>query len=118
MRSRHFLDGSLAGGGEIDPVEREVVYEFGQLDEVSPAYAITIHKSQGSEFPVIVTPGSHQHRTLNLEPLSMCERILSRTGAVRESNSGHRERTLIGADSGTAIPKRSAEPPARASKAT
>jgi len=30
--------------------QREVVYEFGELDEVSLAYAITIHKSQGSEF--------------------------------------------------------------------
>ena len=31
-------------------------YEFGQLDEVELAYAITVHKSQGSEFPVIIMP--------------------------------------------------------------
>ena len=36
--------------------QREVVYDYGELDEISLAYAITIHKSQGSEFPVIVTP--------------------------------------------------------------
>ena len=35
---------------------REVTYEFGQLDELVHAYAITIHKSQGSEFPVVVLP--------------------------------------------------------------
>ena len=33
-----------------------VCYEFGQLDEVELAYAITVHKSQGSEFPIIIMP--------------------------------------------------------------
>jgi exodeoxyribonuclease V alpha subunit len=41
--------------------EREVVYDFGELDEVSHAYAITIHKSQGSEFPAVVIPIAMQH---------------------------------------------------------
>ncbi|WP_315116564.1 ATP-dependent RecD-like DNA helicase [uncultured Clostridium sp.] len=36
--------------------ERKVVYESIYLDELELAYAITIHKSQGSEFPVIVIP--------------------------------------------------------------
>ncbi len=36
--------------------EREVVYEFGELDELTLAYAISIHKSQGSEYPVCVIP--------------------------------------------------------------
>jgi exodeoxyribonuclease V alpha subunit len=40
---------------------REVVYDFHELDELSPAYAITIHKSQGSEFPVVVVPLAMQH---------------------------------------------------------
>ncbi len=35
---------------------RTVSYAFGELDELAPAYAITIHKSQGSEFPVVVIP--------------------------------------------------------------
>ena len=35
---------------------REVVYEFGQLEELQLAYAVSIHKSQGSEFPVVVLP--------------------------------------------------------------
>jgi exodeoxyribonuclease V alpha subunit len=40
---------------------REVTYAFGELDELSPAYAITIHKSQGSEFPAVVIPLATQH---------------------------------------------------------
>lgn len=35
---------------------RSVVYTYTQLDELELAYAITIHKSQGSEFPVVVMP--------------------------------------------------------------
>jgi exodeoxyribonuclease V alpha subunit len=38
-----------------------VVYEFNELDEVEPAYAISIHKSQGSEFPAVVIPLAMQH---------------------------------------------------------
>lgn len=36
--------------------ERLVEYDFSILDEIEPAFAITIHKSQGSEFPVVVLP--------------------------------------------------------------
>ncbi|AQS88437.1 hypothetical protein A0U93_11385 [Neoasaia chiangmaiensis] len=35
---------------------REVVYGFGELDELVLAYATTIHKSQGSEYPAVVIP--------------------------------------------------------------
>jgi exodeoxyribonuclease V alpha subunit len=44
--------------------QREVVYDFGELDEISLAYAITIHKSQGSEFPAVVTPLATQQYLL------------------------------------------------------
>ncbi|MDB6173313.1 MAG: ATP-dependent RecD-like helicase [Chthoniobacteraceae bacterium] len=40
---------------------RAVIYDFGELDEVSLAYAISIHKSQGSEFPVVIVPVATQH---------------------------------------------------------
>ncbi len=40
---------------------RSIIYDFGELDEVSPAYATTIHKAQGSEYPAVVIPLSIQH---------------------------------------------------------
>ena len=43
---------------------RRVTYDFGELDEVSLAYAVTIHKSQGSEFPAVVIPLATQHYVL------------------------------------------------------
>ena len=43
---------------------RIVSYDFNELDEVSLAYAISIHKSQGSEYPAIVIPLATQHYML------------------------------------------------------
>lgn len=43
---------------------RIVEYEFGELDEVSLAYATSIHKSQGSEYPAVVIPLAMQHYML------------------------------------------------------
>ena len=45
----------------IDFDGREVTYGFGELDEIVLAYAITIHKSQGSEYPAVVIPLTTQH---------------------------------------------------------
>ena len=36
--------------------QRWVEYSYVQLDEIEPAYAITVHKSQGSEFPTVIIP--------------------------------------------------------------
>jgi len=44
--------------------ERLVAYEPGELDELQLAYALTIHKSQGSEFPCVIIPVSTQHYVL------------------------------------------------------
>ena len=41
--------------------ERPVNYEYNEMDEIVHAYAISIHKSQGSEFPVVVIPLLTQH---------------------------------------------------------
>jgi len=43
---------------------REVTFEFSDLDEIVLAYAISIHKSQGSEFPAVVIPVLTQHYIL------------------------------------------------------
>jgi exodeoxyribonuclease V alpha subunit len=43
---------------------RLVNYNFGELDEVSLAYAVTIYKAQGSEFPAVVMPLATQHYVL------------------------------------------------------
>ncbi|RDH46594.1 ATP-dependent RecD-like DNA helicase [Zooshikella ganghwensis] len=55
---------------------RDVAYEMHELDELSLAYATTIHKSQGSEYPVVVIPIATQHFTL-------LERNLLYTGVTR-----------------------------------
>ena len=48
----------------VDYDGRVVEYEFGELDEVSLAYATSIHKSQGSEYPAVIIPLAMQHYTL------------------------------------------------------
>lgn len=60
----------------IDFDGRAVDYDFGELDEVSLAYAASIHKSQGSEYPAVVIPVSTQHYRL-------LERNLIYTGVTR-----------------------------------
>ena len=65
--------------------KRDVIYEFGELDELELAYAITIHKSQGSEFPVVVIP-------LAMQQYLLLQRNLLYTGVTR----GKRMVVLIG----------------------
>ncbi len=55
---------------------KDVSYQVNELDEVSLAYATTIHKSQGSEYPCVVIPMAMQHYTL-------LERNLLYTGVTR-----------------------------------
>jgi len=43
---------------------REVVYEFSDLDEIVPAYAVSVHKSQGSEYAAVIIPIVTQHYIL------------------------------------------------------
>jgi exodeoxyribonuclease V alpha subunit len=82
---KEVFNGDIGQITRIDPFEREVavkfdqrevVYVFGELDEVSLAYAITIHKSQGSEFPAVVIPLATQHYLL-------LQRNLVYTGVTR-----------------------------------
>jgi exodeoxyribonuclease V alpha subunit len=48
----------------LDFDQRQVEYDATEMDEVALAYAITIHKSQGSEFNIVVAPFSTQHYTM------------------------------------------------------
>jgi exodeoxyribonuclease V alpha subunit len=91
---KEVFNGDIGQVVKIDPLEREVtvsfaprevVYEFGELDELTLAYAITIHKSQGSEFPAVVIPLATQHYLL-------LQRNLVYTGVTR----GKRLVVLVG----------------------
>ena len=55
---------------------RAVSYGFGELDRLVPAYAATVHKSQGSEYPAVVIPIMTQH-------YAMLQRNLLYTGITR-----------------------------------
>ncbi len=48
----------------MDVDEREIVYDFSDLDELMPAYAISVHKSQGNEYPAVIVPVLTQHYVL------------------------------------------------------
>ena len=56
--------------------QRDVVYEFGEMDELQLAYAITIHKSQGSEFKAVVMP-------IAMQQFLLLQRNLIYTGITR-----------------------------------
>lgn len=67
---REVFNGDIGRVGAIDAVEqvvtvefdgRAVEYDFADLDELQLAYAISIHKSQGAEYPAVVIPVSTQH---------------------------------------------------------
>ena len=75
---------------------RPVTYGFGELDALVPAYAATIHKSQGSEYPAVVIPVMTQHYT-------MLQRNLLYTGVTR----GKRLVVLVGQKKAVAIAVRS-----------
>jgi hypothetical protein len=90
--------------GYIDQIDREageltasfagraVTYGFGELDTLVPAYATTIHKSQGSEYPAVVIPVLTQHYV-------MLQRNLLYTGVTR----GKRLVVLVGQQKAVAI---------------
>jgi exodeoxyribonuclease V alpha subunit len=71
---------------------RSVTYGFGELDMLVPAYAATIHKSQGSEYPAVIIPVMTQH-------YAMLQRNLLYTGVTR----GKRLVVLVGQKKAVAI---------------
>jgi exodeoxyribonuclease V alpha subunit len=84
---------------------RSVIYGFGELDTLVPAYAATIHKSQGSEYPAVIIPVLTQHYT-------MLQRNLLYTGVTR----GKRLVVLVGQKKAIAIAVRNVSGRRRCSK--
>jgi exodeoxyribonuclease V alpha subunit len=89
----------------IDFDGRDVTYGFGELDELVLAYATTIHKSQGSEYPAVVIPLTTQH-------YPMLQRNLVYTGVTR----GKRLVVLVGQRKALAIAVKGARTRTRWSK--
>jgi exodeoxyribonuclease V alpha subunit len=84
---------------------RSLTYGFGELDTLVPAYAATIHKSQGSEYPALIIPVLIQH-------YAMLQRNLLYTGVTR----GKRLVVLVGQKKAVAIAVRNASGRRRWSK--
>ena len=84
--------------GELSGVfdGKTVTYGFGELDALVPAYAATVHKRQGSEYPAVIIPVLTQHYT-------MLQRNLLYTGVTR----GKRLVVLVGQKKAVAIAVRS-----------
>jgi exodeoxyribonuclease V alpha subunit len=70
---KEVFNGDVGTIEQIDPIEHEVAirfedrlvkYDYGELGEISLAYAVTVHKSQGSEFPAVVIPVATQQYML------------------------------------------------------
>ncbi len=113
---KEVFNGDLGRVERIDMIEREmtvrfdqrdVIYDFGELDEIALAYAITVHKSQGSEFPAVVMPLAMQHylllqRNLLYTGITRGKRLVVLVGqtkalalAVRNNRTRHRFSGLL-----------------------
>jgi exodeoxyribonuclease V alpha subunit len=86
----------------VDYEGRRVSYDFPELDELFPAYAVSVHKSQGSEYPVVIMPVLTQHYML-------LQRNLLYTGVTR----GKRLVILMGTKKALAIAIKNDKPQKR-----
>ena len=98
---KEVYNGDIGFVSDVEPEEgeltasfdgRSVTYGFGELDALVPAYAASIHKSQGSEYPAVVIPVMTQH-------YAMLQRNLLYTGVTR----GKRLVVLVGQKKAVAI---------------
>ncbi len=98
---KEVYNGDIGHVADVDPEAgeltasfegREIVYGFGELDTLVPAYAATVHKSQGSEYPAVVIPVLTQH-------YAMLRRNLLYTAITR----GKRLVVLVGQKKAVAI---------------
>lgn len=98
---KEVFNGDIGAIAKIDAVEQELtvdfdgrtaVYDFEELDELGLAYAMTIHKSQGSEYPAVILPVHTQHYI-------MLQRNLLYTGITR----GRKLVVLVGTNKALAL---------------
>lgn len=91
----------------IDYYGKRIEYTFDELDEITLAYAMTIHKSQGNEFPAVILPITMSHyimlqRNLLYTAVSRAKQVVAIVGnkkalaiAIRTIETRHRNSTLI-----------------------
>jgi exodeoxyribonuclease V alpha subunit len=112
---REVFNGDVGRILRIDEAEREIVvdfdgkevaYDFGELDELAQAFAMTVHKAQGSEYPAVVMPLHPQHflmlqRNLLYTALTRGKRLVVLVGsrkaletAVSRQDTGRRYSAL------------------------
>jgi exodeoxyribonuclease V alpha subunit len=98
---KEVYNGDIGFVADVEPEEgelivsldgRSITYGFGELDALVPAYAASIHKSQGSEYPAVIIPVMTQH-------YAMLQRNLLYTGLTR----GKRLVVLVGQKKAVAI---------------
>ncbi|MEZ5974031.1 MAG: ATP-dependent RecD-like DNA helicase [Planctomycetota bacterium] len=84
--------------------DQDVVYSGAQLGDLQPAFAITVHRSQGGEFPVVVIPLTQQHwmmlrRNLLYTAITRAKKLLILAGHPQslESALANAEDPRIGA---------------------
>ena len=85
--------------------EQDVIYTGSQLSDLQPAFAITVHRSQGGEFPVVVIPLATQHwmmlrRNLLYTAITRAKKLLILVGSQRAlemalENTDDRVRTSL-----------------------
>ena len=111
------FNGEIGTVSRIDPQEgllqvlfegREVTYSDAELDELTLAYAISVHKSQGSEYPVVVMPLVTQHyvmlqRNLLYTALTRARQMVILIGSPKalrvavQTDTPRRRRSLLAA---------------------
>ena len=108
---KEVFNGDIGWISKIDQEDKEVTidfdgrlisYDFSDLDEIVLAYAISVHKSQGSEYPVVILPVTTQHYML-------LQRNLIYTGITRAKKLV----VLIGTKKGLAIAIKNNKPQLR-----
>jgi exodeoxyribonuclease V alpha subunit len=106
---KEVFNGDIGRITSIDPENREVTitfegtpipYDFFELDEVALAYAISVHKSQGSEYPAVVIPILSQHyillqRNLIYTAVTRGKRLVIMVGSKRALALGIRNDRIM-----------------------